>query len=128
MVSCRTRRKSPPSFVVGACGAGPSYASAPPLSAGRVTGAWTCRRRRGRDRLLTITEPEGPLYLAPEIEGALRLVEAGHLSALGLFDGSRAAGQGNQDGIRDECAGDLTRGAGAPIPLAGGYANQETVV
>jgi DNA primase len=46
-----------------------------------------------RDRLLTITEPEGPLYLAPEIEGVLRLVEAGHLSALGLFDGSLSEAQ-----------------------------------
>jgi DNA primase len=46
-----------------------------------------------RDRLLTITEPEGPLYLAPEIEGVFRLVEAGHLSALGLFDGSLSEAQ-----------------------------------
>jgi DNA primase len=46
-----------------------------------------------RDRLLAITEPEGPLYLAPEIEGVLRLVESGHLSALGLFDGSLSEAQ-----------------------------------
>jgi DNA primase len=46
-----------------------------------------------RDRLLAITEPEGPLYLASEIEGAVRLVEAGHLSALGLFDGSLSDAQ-----------------------------------
>ena len=46
-----------------------------------------------RDRLLGIPEPEGPLYLAPEIEGVFRLVEAGHLSALGLFDGSLSDAQ-----------------------------------
>jgi len=46
-----------------------------------------------RDRLFGITEPEGPLYLAAEIEGVLRLVEAGHLSALGLFDGSLSEAQ-----------------------------------
>jgi DNA primase len=45
------------------------------------------------DRLAAITEPEGPLYLAPEIEGVFRLVEAGHLSALGLFDGSLSDAQ-----------------------------------
>ena len=32
-----------------------------------------------------------------------------------------------QDCIREECAGDLTRGAGAPMPLPGGYGSQETV-
>jgi DNA primase len=31
---------------------------------------------------------DGPLYLASEIEGALRLVEAGETAVLGLFDGS----------------------------------------
>jgi hypothetical protein len=45
------------------------------------------------DRLTQVPEPEGPLYLAPEIEGVLRLVETGHLSALGLFDGSLSEAQ-----------------------------------
>jgi hypothetical protein len=45
------------------------------------------------DRLSEIPEPEGSLYLAPEIEGVFRLVEAGHLSALGLFDGSLSEAQ-----------------------------------
>ncbi len=39
-------------------------------------------------RLVEVTEEAGPLYLAPEIEGVLRLAEAGVVSALGLFDGS----------------------------------------
>jgi DNA primase len=39
-------------------------------------------------RLLEIAEETGPLYLAPEIEGVLRLSEAGAVSVLGLFDGS----------------------------------------
>jgi DNA primase len=39
-------------------------------------------------RLLEVTEETGPLYLAPEIEGVLRLSEAGAVSVLGLFDGS----------------------------------------
>jgi DNA primase len=39
-------------------------------------------------RLMEVTEGTGPLYLAPEIEGVLRLAEAGVVSALGLFDGS----------------------------------------
>jgi DNA primase len=38
-------------------------------------------------RLIEVTET-GPLYLAPEIEGVLKLAEAGVVSALGLFDGS----------------------------------------
>lgn len=33
-------------------------------------------------------DEDDPLYLAPEIEGVLRLYEAGFTSALGLFDGS----------------------------------------
>lgn len=45
------------------------------------------------DRLSEIPEPEGPLYLAPEIEGVLRLVAAGRHSALGLFDGSLSEAQ-----------------------------------
>jgi hypothetical protein len=39
-------------------------------------------------RLMEVTEETGPLYLTPEIEGVLRLSEAGEVSALGLFDGS----------------------------------------
>jgi DNA primase len=39
-------------------------------------------------RLLEVPEETGPLYLTPEIEGVLRLSEAGIASALGLFDGS----------------------------------------
>jgi DNA primase len=39
-------------------------------------------------RLIDVTEETGPLYLAPEIEGVLRLAEDGVASALGLFDGS----------------------------------------
>jgi len=37
---------------------------------------------------LPIGETPGPLYLAPAIEGVLRLVDAGFLATLGLFDGS----------------------------------------
>jgi hypothetical protein len=37
---------------------------------------------------LAEAEKSGPLYLAPEIEGVLRLTEAGWTAALGLFDGS----------------------------------------
>jgi DNA primase len=44
-------------------------------------------------RLLEITEETGPLYLVPEIEGVLRLSEAGVVSALGLFDGSLSGEQ-----------------------------------
>lgn len=43
--------------------------------------------------LLEISEERGPLYLAPEIEGVLRLSEAGVVSALGLFDGSLSSEQ-----------------------------------
>ncbi len=39
-------------------------------------------------RLLAVAEETGPLYLAPEIEGVMRLFETGVVSALGLFDGS----------------------------------------
>lgn len=39
-------------------------------------------------RLMEIPEERGPLYLAPNIEGVLRLSEAGVVSVLGLFDGS----------------------------------------
>jgi DNA primase len=39
-------------------------------------------------RLIEVTEEKGPLYLASEILGVLRLSEAGAHSALGLFDGS----------------------------------------
>jgi len=39
-------------------------------------------------RLMEIAEETGPLYLTPEIDGVLRLSEAGAVSALGLFDGS----------------------------------------
>ena len=39
-------------------------------------------------RLMEVAEETGPLYLTPEIDGVLRLSEAGAVSALGLFDGS----------------------------------------
>jgi DNA primase len=39
-------------------------------------------------RLMEVAEERGPLHLAPEIDGVLRLSEAGVASALGLFDGS----------------------------------------
>jgi DNA primase len=39
-------------------------------------------------RVAEFSEEGGPLYLAPEIEGILRLFEAGHSPVLGLFDGS----------------------------------------
>ncbi|MBW8878581.1 MAG: hypothetical protein JF614_26790 [Acidobacteria bacterium] len=39
-------------------------------------------------RLMEVPEETGPLHLAPEIEGVLRLAEEGVASALGLFDGS----------------------------------------
>lgn len=40
------------------------------------------------DCLAALPESEGPLYLTPEIEGVLRLVDAGASAALGLFDGT----------------------------------------
>jgi len=40
------------------------------------------------ERLSALAETEGPLYLTPEIEGVLKLVDAGALAALGLFDGT----------------------------------------
>ncbi|MFY9821959.1 MAG: CHC2 zinc finger domain-containing protein [Thermoanaerobaculia bacterium] len=39
-------------------------------------------------RLIDVVEETGPLYLASEIEGVLRLAEEGVVAALGLFDGS----------------------------------------
>ena len=39
-------------------------------------------------RLVEVDGGEGPLYLAPEIEGVLRLSEAGVAPIVGLFDGS----------------------------------------
>jgi DNA primase len=44
-------------------------------------------------RLMEVTEETGLLYLTPEIEGVLRLSEAGVVSALGLFDGSLSSEQ-----------------------------------
>ena len=44
-------------------------------------------------RLMEIPEETGPLYLTPEIEGVLRLSEAGAVSVLGLFDGSLSSEQ-----------------------------------
>lgn len=38
-------------------------------------------------RLAETTGEDGPLYLAPEIEGVLRLTDAGFAPVLGLFDG-----------------------------------------
>jgi len=40
------------------------------------------------ERLSALGESEGPLYLAPEIGGVLKLVDAGAPAALGLFDGT----------------------------------------
>jgi DNA primase len=40
------------------------------------------------DRLAEFASESGPLYLAPEIEGVLRLAEVGCLAVLGLFDGT----------------------------------------
>lgn len=40
------------------------------------------------ERLSALAETEGPLYLAPEMEGVLRLADAGAPAALGLFDGT----------------------------------------
>lgn len=37
---------------------------------------------------MDVAEETGPLHLAPEIAGVLRLAEEGVTSALGLFDGS----------------------------------------
>ncbi len=39
-------------------------------------------------RLAEATGGEGPLYLVPEIEGVLRLTDAGFAPVIGLFDGS----------------------------------------
>lgn len=44
-------------------------------------------------RLAEATGGEGPLYLAPEIEGVLRLTDAGFAPVLGLFDGSLSSEQ-----------------------------------
>jgi DNA primase len=44
-------------------------------------------------RLIDVAEETGPLHLAPEIEGVLRLTEEGVTSALGLFDGSLSSTQ-----------------------------------
>jgi DNA primase len=40
------------------------------------------------ERLSALAESEGPLYLAPEIGGVLKLANAGARAALGLFDGT----------------------------------------
>jgi DNA primase len=44
-------------------------------------------------RLSEFAEEGGPLYLAAEIEGVLRLAEVGIVAALGLFDGSLSSAQ-----------------------------------
>jgi DNA primase len=44
-------------------------------------------------RLPEFAEEGGPLYLAPEIEGVLRLAEVGIVAVLGLFDGSLSLAQ-----------------------------------
>jgi DNA primase len=44
-------------------------------------------------RLPEFAEEDGPLYLAPEIEGVLRLREVGIVAALALFDGSLSLAQ-----------------------------------
>lgn len=44
-------------------------------------------------RLPEFAEEGGPLYLAPEIEGVLRLAEVGTVAALALFDGSLSPAQ-----------------------------------
>jgi DNA primase len=44
-------------------------------------------------RLIDVPEESGPLYLAPDILGVLRLAEAGYDSALGLFNGSLSEAQ-----------------------------------
>jgi DNA primase len=44
-------------------------------------------------RLPEFVEEGGPLYLAAEIEGVLRLAEVGIVAALGLFDGSLSLAQ-----------------------------------
>lgn len=44
-------------------------------------------------RLPEFAEEDGPLYLAPEIAGVLRLAEVGIVAALGLFDGSLSLAQ-----------------------------------
>ena len=44
-------------------------------------------------RLSEFAEEGGPLYLAPEIEGVLRLAEVGIVTALALFDGSLSLAQ-----------------------------------
>jgi hypothetical protein len=44
-------------------------------------------------RLPEFAEEGGPLYLAPEIEGVLRLADVGIVAALALFDGSLSLAQ-----------------------------------
>jgi DNA primase len=44
-------------------------------------------------RLIEVPEESGPLYLASDILGVLRLAEAGYDSVLGLFDGSLSEAQ-----------------------------------
>ena len=45
------------------------------------------------ERLSALRESEGPLYLAPEIGGVLKLFDAGARAALGLFDGTLSSEQ-----------------------------------
>jgi DNA primase len=49
-------------------------------------------------RLPEFAEEGGPLYLAAEIEGVLRLAEAGIVAALALFDGSLSEAQ--EEGVK----------------------------
>ena len=44
-------------------------------------------------RLMEVAQEDGPLYLAPEIEGVLRLTDAGFAPVIGLFDGSLSSVQ-----------------------------------
>jgi hypothetical protein len=44
-------------------------------------------------RLIDVSEETGPLCLAPDVLGVLRLAEAGYNSVLGLFDGSLSDAQ-----------------------------------
>lgn len=58
-------------------------------------------------------DEDDPLYLAPDIEGVLRLYEAGFTSALGLFDGSLSPQQEEAiTGALSLCEGFLLVGEG----------------
>ncbi len=68
-------------------------------------------------RLAAVAEPVGRLYIAPDIEGALRLFDAGTRPAIGLFDGSLSSAQ------EEAIAGELGRFEGLVL-VGEGFADR----